>query len=289
VAALGFAPAAEPVLRLIEQAGLSSETLWPPGRDASAWLAERWPGLGAVVAVGAAGIVTRLVAPLLTDKHHDPAVVVLDPTGRFVVPLVGGHGAGGERLGRQIAGLLGGQLVLTGSSGSRGRLALDAFGSEWGWRRGTGDWNALMAAAAADTPLTVRQECGLEEWWELEATPTLRNGQKEEGDLVIGPRQGPGCRWHPPCLWLGLGCERHTSPSLVERLVEQSLRSHGLAAAAVAGLASIALKSDETALLELARRRGWPLRFFPATTLAAVTVPHPSARVEQEVGTASVA
>ncbi len=288
VVALGFAPAAVPLLRLIEQAGLSSETLWPPGRDASVWLAARWPGVRAVVAVGAAGIVTRLVAPLLSDKHHDPAVLVIDSAGRFVVPLLGGHGAGGEQLGRQIAGLLGGQLVLTGSSGSRGRLALDAFGSEWGWRRGSGDWNALMAAAAADTPLTVRQECGLDDWRELEAAPPLRHTE-QEGDLVIGPRQGPGCRWHPPCLWLGLGCERDTSPSLVERLVEQSLRSHGLAAAAVAGLASLTLKSDETALLELARRRGWPVRFFPAALLAEVSVPHPSARVEREVGTASVA
>jgi cobalt-precorrin 5A hydrolase/precorrin-3B C17-methyltransferase len=288
VAALGFAPAAEPVLRLLEQAGLSTETLWPPGHNASGWLAERWPSLGGVVAVGAAGIVTRLVAPLLTDKHHDPAVLVIDAAGHFVVPLLGGHGAGGERLGRQIAGLLGGQLVLTGSSGSRGRLALDAFGSEWGWHRGSGDWNALMATAAADIPLTVRQEGGLDGWRDLEAAPPLRDGG-EEADLVIGPRLGPGCRWHPPCLWLGLGCERDTSPSLVERLVDQSLRSHGLAAAAVAGLASITLKSDETALLELARRRGWPLRFFPAAALAEVAVPHPSARVEQEVGTASVA
>ena len=288
VVALGFAPAAEPLLRLIEQAGLSRETLWPPGRNASAWLAERWAGLGAVVAVGAAGIVTRLVAPLLSDKHHDPAVLVIDPAGRFVVPLLGAHGAGGERLGHQIAGLVGAQLVLTGSSGGRGRLALDAFGDEWGWRRGSGDWQSLMAAAAADTPLTLRQEEGLEGWRELEAAPPLRHGDGEV-DLVIGSRLGPGCRWHPPCLWLGLGCERDTSPSLLERLVEQSLRSHGLAAAAVAGLASIALKSDETALLELARRRGWPLRFFPATALAEVAVPHPSARVKREVGTASVA
>ncbi len=288
VVALGFTPSAEPVLRLIEQAGLSTETLWPQGPRASDWLRERWAGLGAVVAVGAAGIVTRLVAPLLTDKHHDPAVLVIDPAGRYVVPLLGGHGAGGERLGRRIAGLLGGQLVLTGSSGSSGRLPLDDFGTDWGWRRGGGDWNALMAAAAAGMPLTARQECGLEEWRGLEAAADLRHGEAQ-ADLVIGPRLGPGCRWHPPCLWLGLGCERDTSPSLVERLVEENLRACGLAAAAVAGLASIALKSDETALLELARRRSWPLRLFPAAALAAVAVPHPSARVKQEVGTASVA
>jgi len=61
--------------------------------------------------------------------------VVVDPAGRFAIPLLGGHGAGGESLSQRVAALLGGQAVLSGSSGAAGRLALDCFGRDWGWRR----------------------------------------------------------------------------------------------------------------------------------------------------------
>lgn len=295
VLAMGFAPASRPVLERLAQAGVVGPIRWP-GSDATpaAWLAARWSGARAVLAVGACGLVTRLIAPLLTDKDHDPAVLVIDPLGRYVIPLLGAHGAGGDQLSREIAALLEAEAVLTGSSTASGRLALDAFGQAWGWRRGPGPWSALMgaggsAAAAAPEP-TVLQESGCQLWQQLDAAAGLSGpGGPGAAGLVISHRSGPGCRWHPPCLWLGLGCERGTSLELLERLVDDTLAGNDLAAAAVAGLASIDRKGDEPALLSLAQRRGWPLKLFDATALAAVAVPNPSAAVAQEMGTASVA
>jgi len=53
-------------------------------------------------------------------------------------------------------------------------------------------------------------------------------------------------------------------------------------------LASIEAKRDEAAFTELAALGGWPLRFFSASELAAVPVPHPSATVLRHMGTPSV-
>src|SRR3972149_5713018 len=47
-----------------------------------------------IVAVMAAGIVVRAVAPLLESKLSDPAVVVVDVCGRFTVSLLSGHYGG---------------------------------------------------------------------------------------------------------------------------------------------------------------------------------------------------
>jgi cobalt-precorrin 5A hydrolase/precorrin-3B C17-methyltransferase len=295
VLGLGFAPAAVPLLRRLQESGIVSEIRWPGDaaqEPAARWLAERWPRARAVVAVGACGLVTRLIAPLLEDKQRDPAVVVLDPHGRFAIPLLGGHGAGAERLSLELAALLDGRAVLSGDGAAGERLALDAFGGDWGWKRGGGDWNALMADAAAGRPTPVRQEAGLELWRDLAATRQGMDGASGGTDappLVIGPRTGPGCRWHPPCLWLGLGCERDTDRSVLERLVDTTLARAGLAAEAVAGLASVTRKADEPALLALATGRGWPLRLHTPEALAAVAVPTPSALVAREMGTPSVA
>jgi cobalt-precorrin 5A hydrolase/precorrin-3B C17-methyltransferase len=223
-------------------------------------------------------------------------VVVLDPQGRFAVPLLGGHGAGGEGLAHRIAALLGGQAVLSGASAVEGRLALDAFGTAWGWRRGSGDWRTLMVRAAGADPPQAAQQSGLSLWRELSAAsglaftpPDIPGVSAGATDLVVSHQLGEGCRWHPPCLWIGLGCERDTSESLLERLVETTLRQHCLAVEAVAGLASATRKGDEPALLALAARRGWPLRLYEADRLAAVPVPTPSPVVARELGTPSVA
>jgi cobalt-precorrin 5A hydrolase/precorrin-3B C17-methyltransferase len=86
-----------------------------------------------------------------------------------------------------------------------------------------------------------------------------------------------------------VGCERGTSLALLERALDTALAAGGLAAEAVAGLASASRKADEPALLQLAEQRGWPLRCFASDALAAVPVPNPSAVVLAELGTASVA
>ncbi|MEB3321262.1 MAG: cobalamin biosynthesis protein, partial [Synechococcaceae cyanobacterium] len=305
IVAIGFGPGSSSLLRRLEQAGLTGETRWPPSprtgaedrrpptaEPAGRWLARRWPHVRAVVAVGACGLVTRLIAPLVGDKRRDPAVLVLDPGGRFVIPLLGGHGAGGEQLCHEIAALVDARAVLTGGSSTGGRLALDAFGRAWGWRRGTGAWDGLMVKAAGPAGVAVRQACGQPLWRDLEAARNLADGgtgHPAPDELVIDAELGPGCRWHPPCLWLGVGCERNTSLSLLERLVDRTLARAGLAPEAVAALATVTRKGDEAALLRLAERRQWPLRLFPAGELARVPVPHPSERVAREVGTPSVA
>ena len=282
------------MLTRLQQAGLLDRHVGahdqPAPRDC---LLREWSSASAFVVVGACGLVTRLIAPLLSGKDRDPAVVVVDPEGRFAIPLLGGHAAGAEQLSQRVAASLGGQAVLTGATAAMGRLNLDSFGQAWGWRRGQGDWSGLMQAAARDSaPLLVEARHGSRRWLDLPAAAGLQAAPANATAtpaMVVDIHSGDGCRWHPPSLWLGLGCERHTSLSLLERLVDQTLADLQLAPEAVAGLASIDRKADEPALLALAAQRHWPMRWFDAPRLAAVPVPNPSTAVAQEMGTASVA
>ena len=127
-----------PLLRQLLERGLIDRIASPA--DGVAWqtgdlqrlLTSEWPRSRAFVVVGSCGAITRLIAPLLSGKDTDPAVVVVDGQGRFAIPLLGGHGAGAEALAIAVAALLGGEAVLTGAGASQGRLALDSFGTGWG-------------------------------------------------------------------------------------------------------------------------------------------------------------
>ena len=61
----------------------------------------------------ATGIVIRALAPVLKDKYQDPAVIVLDQQGRFVVPLLSGHEGGAAKLANEIANAIGAEYVST--------------------------------------------------------------------------------------------------------------------------------------------------------------------------------
>ena len=61
----------------------------------------------------ASGIVVRVLAPVIGNKYQDPAVLVLDEQGRFVIPLLSGHEGGANQWAAEISRLIKGQLVLT--------------------------------------------------------------------------------------------------------------------------------------------------------------------------------
>jgi len=87
---------------------------------------------------------------------------------------------------------------------------------------------------------------------------------------------------------LGLGCDRGTAVATVSEAIATALAACSARMSDVVAVASIDLKADEPALLQLAAEHGWTIRFYPAAELAEVDVPHPSEIVRKHTGTPSV-
>lgn len=249
----------------------------------------------------ATGAVVRLIAPLLENKATDPAVVVVDESGKFVISLCGGHQGGADRLTQAIALHLGATPVLTGASNYLNLPGIDVLGVPFGWTKGEGDWTGVSAAIARQDSIQVIQDAGSELWQDhLPAHHPFQFGFSDVGEpeatarVWISPMQrkfAPASRkvqWHPRVLWIGLGCERGTSKALIEWAISQVFQANHLAQGAIAGIATIDLKADEVGLVEFCRDRGLLLRCFSPEQLKSVTVPNPSQVVESEVGTPSV-
>ena len=77
-----------------------------------------------IVAVMASGALIRILAPLLADKHTEPAVVAVSEDGTSVVPLLGGH-HGANDLARAIAADLDAHAAVTTAGDVKFGVALD--------------------------------------------------------------------------------------------------------------------------------------------------------------------
>ena len=66
-----------------------------------------------LILICATGIAMRTLAPVLMDKYTDPAVLVLDEHGQFVIPLLSGHEGGANEWARKVADVINAQLVIT--------------------------------------------------------------------------------------------------------------------------------------------------------------------------------
>jgi cobalt-precorrin 5A hydrolase/precorrin-3B C17-methyltransferase len=243
-----------------------------------------------IVGVCAAGILVRALAPLLADKRREPPVVAVAEDGGVAVPLLGGH-HGANRLAEAIAGALGGVAAVTTAGDVRLGVALDEPPPDWRVANPDAAKEITRMLLAGDG-VALRLEAG-DGGWLSGAGVSFADGGDRAVIVTARAVNDPGrdLVLHPPVLALGVGCERGADADELAGLVETSLAEAGLSSAAVACVVSLDLKSDEAAVLDLARRLGVPARFFPAAGLEAETprLANPSDVVFREVGCHGVA
>ena len=255
--------------------------------DPVARLQALYRGGETIVAVFAAGIVIRALAPLLQDKAQEPPVVALSEDGRHAVPLLGGH-HGANDLARALAQAGIGAAAITTTGDLRFGLALDAPPA--GYRLANPqDHKAFAAALLGGKSLQLHGDAP---WLRASRLPI-----EESGDLRISVTAallsgGPDhLVYHPACAVLGLGCERGVDAAELDDLANRALDEAGIHRRALAAVASLDLKADEKAIHDLARKLEVPARFFSAVELEAERsrLIHPSVAVFREVGCHGVA
>lgn len=128
-----------------------------------------------IVCIVSLGAVVRLIAPHLKNKETDPAVLVIDEAGKFVIPMLSGHLGGANQLAGHLATALAAQAVLTTASDARETIAVDLLGRELGWQFDASHDEIVRCSAAMvnDEAVALVQEAGSTDWW-----PRHANGRQ---------------------------------------------------------------------------------------------------------------
>jgi cobalt-precorrin 5A hydrolase / precorrin-3B C17-methyltransferase len=263
-----------------------------------------------LIGIASVGLMVRLLASHLKGKEVDPAVVVVDEGGRFIVPVLSGHLGGANALAERLATQIGATPVVTTATEALGTLPIDRVAAEEGWQ--IDDFEAVKAVARClvnGEPVLIVQECGATDWrrrfdplpmtidyvthWE-DVTPRDYHGGILISDRVIpeGTLRALAPSWvvcRPSALVVGVGAEKDVPAVDLDTAVQEVLRTAGLAPRSVAAIATLDRKAVEDGFRAWLAQRGWPVVAFTAEQLAQVhAMPNPSDIVAQAVGTPGV-
>ena len=230
------------------------------------WTAARFSDADALLFVGAAGIAVRAIAPHVKSKISDPAVLVADEAGRFVIPILSGHLGGANALAEEIAATLQATAVITTATDLRGVFAVDLWAKAQGMAVLQPE-RIKRVSAKLLAGETIAVDCP----WPIEGAPPegVRLGSDADVTVSVRPERTDALQLVPRCFALGVGCRRGASEAQIEAVFRRFCDKRSVLPEAVSAAASIDRKADEAGLLAFCASHGWPVRFFTAEALQA--------------------
>ena len=247
---------------------------------------ELWNDCRNLIFIMATGIVVRTIAPLITDKKIDPAVVVLDEKGKFVISLLSGHLGGANDKAREIAHFLKAEAVITTASDVNNKTSLDLWAKENNLV--IENWDLLPQNSTRllnNGAVRVYQEAEIKL-----PDDFLKVGDPGFADVIITNKiipphppllKGGGgdyCGCHvkgqlylrPKNLVIGIGCNSGTSEDEIENAVKNTLEENNLSFLSIHSIATIDKKGNETGLISFARKYNLEIDTFTPDELNSV-------------------
>lgn len=256
------------------------------------WCGQCFEEADAVIFIGACGIAVRTIAPFLKSKTTDPAVLVLDEAGQFVISLLSGHIGGANEFALTVAEKTGAVPVITTASDVNGKIAVDVFAKKNGLAIGSmaaakniaaailrGEKVGVYCTGAVEDEIPpelslipcehrdAAQSCICVDHmiWISEMEPEVQKLEK----YFLRPG-GTVLHLIPENVVLGVGCRRGKRAEEIRPVVEYVLEEAGISPKALAAAASIDLKKEEQGILELCGSYGIEFYTYPASELEGV-------------------
>lgn len=280
-----------------------------------------------LVFVGATGIAVRGIAPFVRDKRTDPAVLTMDESAAYVIPLLSGHIGGANELAEWLAKDLQATAVITTATDINHKIAIDVFArknnlwisdmklakevsadilqgkkilisadEEKAAELAGLDWppELVFDYKKIDSPSIITREKNLNMFEKKQDTGSVAF-EFSDIHVHIGLRKLKNSGQQrilylvPKAAVLGIGCKKGTSQDVIQKQITEVLTAHGILEEAVDMAATIDLKANEPGLLSLTEKKGWKFRTFSAEELrAAPGIYQASAFVQSVTGVDNV-
>lgn len=245
-----------------------------------------------LIFIMATGIVVRSLDGLLEHKSKDPAVLVMDENGSFIIPLLSGHLGGGNEMAQRLATRLKATPVITTASDIQGKMAVDMLAKKLGFA--FEDFTAATKVSGKivnDEVVSVFTEIPLPQWVEkffpvvlcdqdqLIKKSRYHSEEPSEGAILVssrnlgkppGPEKDSVIQLYPKNLILGLGARKNIATDHVEKSIKEVLIEFGYSALSIKHFATVDIKKEEPGILQGIKEFNRPLKIVTREAIKAV-------------------
>ncbi len=262
-------------------------TVKPESENLQNWVEASFGHCSALIFIGATGIAVRSIAPVLKGKTQDPAVIVLDEFGRYVIPLLSGHLGGANMLAEKVALYLNGTAVITTATDLNTVFAIDLWAKKQGMTILQPE-RIRRVSAKLLAGESVQIKCP----WTIQGSVPRHVSQGEtDPDVIVDviKHKEEALQLVPQILSLGIGCRKDIPVQKIESEFQCFCAERKILPQSIAAAASIDRKKTETGLLVFCKNHGWPISFYTAEELSSLPGSYTaSCFVEKTVGVDNV-
>ena len=208
-----------------------------------------------ILFIMATGIVVRTISDLLVHKSKDPAILVMDEKGKFVISLVSGHLGGANYLAEKISKILPGCLpVITTASDVNNLLSIDMLAKKYNL-----ELKDFEGAKNVTAELVNNKNIYLISDLNIDEKKYITKLENSSAVLEITNKINsyntdlPYVKLIKKDLVLGIGCKRNTDLKQIKDFVNDFLKENGYLLEAVSLISSAWVKSDEVGLINFAK------------------------------------
>lgn len=260
----------------------------------SEWTKNAFEQAQCIVFVGACGIAVRAIAPYLKDKYQDPAVVVADEKGEFVISLLSGHMGQANAFTQKIAKAIQATPVITTATDVNGVFAVDTWIKQNGFICLHHEQSKNILKQISASLLEGKTICFDSIFYYDKLPKGLIASKHGEIGICLSVYKHNKLFQQTlyliaPVLHMGIGCKKDTSLQQIEQAVFDVLEEENIAIEAIKAVATIDLKQNEKGLLSFCEQYQIPFHTFSVEQLLNVkgNVSH-SDFVEQITGVDNV-
>ena len=215
-----------------------------------------------IIFISSTGIAVRAISKYLKSKDVDPAVVVVDVCNKFTISLVSGHLGGANELALNVSKFLENTPVITTATDNLNKKAPDIIAKENNLIIDSLD----MAKEIASRLVNNKSVYFKDDLNKIKSPKGYINSDTiKENTLWITDKLSSDkdvLRLIRKDIVLGIGCRRDTSSEKMFSFIEKTLKDNEIDIRSVKTVASIDIKSDEKAILDLKDKLNVELKFF---------------------------
>jgi cobalt-precorrin 5A hydrolase len=207
-----------------------------------------------LIFIMASGIVVRAISRYIKRKDIDPAILVIDEKGEYVISLLSGHIGKANESAKYVADKIKAKPVITTSSDLNNKISVDILAEKLNCRiNDLKRAKEVTSLIVNDVPVKVVSDNFIKFPHYLDGKKNIAKGFinitnkkikiKEKNNVILIPRN----------IIIGIGCKKGICKNIIIKHIKHNLKKLNIDRNSIKSFATIDLKKDEKGILKKLR------------------------------------